>query len=104
MEKTDFTDYMVCFALETTWPATNCHEIMQPFRKLKIEQGELGENSTMPLDLNAAIQAEKVGGAFLPKTIQMDWCICSVRDNFKAEKVSSIFINSGEPLSNEMAE
>ena len=43
-------------------------------------------------------------GAFLPKTIQMDWCICSIRDNFKAEKVSSIFIKTGEPLSYDIAD
>ena len=50
------------------------------------------------VDFGAAIEAEKSNGAYLPKTIQMDWCICSIRDNFKAEKVSTVFIDTGEKL------
>ena len=53
------------------------------------------------VDFGAAIQAEKNSGAYLPKTIQMDWCICSIRDNFKAEKVSTKFIDTGEKLNAE---
>ena len=37
----------------------------------------------------------------MPKTLQMDWCICSIKDNFKAEKVSSVFIDTGEKLNSE---
>ena len=63
--------------------------------------GHLQETATLLTDYETAIQAEKLNGTFLPKTVQMDWCICNVRENFKVVEVACVYIDTGEPISME---
>ena len=108
----DRTEYMVCFALETTQPTQAQIEQNQvkDYRRLFTQQGDrlkeltkgqLTEKATLITDFQAVIQAETMSGAFLPKIVQMDWCICNVRQNFKVVEVACVYIDTEESISPE---
>ena len=103
---------MVCFALETTQPTAAQIEQNQAkdYRRLFTQQGDrlkeltkgqISEKATLITDFQAVIQAEQMSGAFLPKIVQMDWCICNVRQNFKVVEVACVYIDTEESISPE---
>ena len=103
---------MVCFALETTHPTPDQinQGLAQDYRRLftttedklkQLSKGQLVEKALLLSDFDSFVQAEKTSGTFLPKCIQIDWCICNVKDNFKVVEVATVFVNPGVPISND---
>ena len=105
---------MVCFALETTHPTTdqlNSGKV-QNYRRLfianedrlkQLTKGQLSEQALILSDFDQLIQAEKTSGIFLPKCLQIDWCICNVKDNFKVVEVATAIVKQDEPINVETA-
>ena len=61
----------------------------------QLSNGKLGETAIKLTEFEQAIDAEKSEGKFLPRCVQLDWCICSVKDNFKVVEVVTVIVNPG---------
>ena len=69
-----------------------------------MSNGQFEEKALLLTDFDELIQAEKTSGSFLPRCIQLDWCICNVKDNFKVVEVVTVIVNPGIPINAETTE
>ena len=105
---------MVCLAVETTHPTADQLNSgqAQNYRRLfatsedrlkQLTNGQLEEKALLLTDFEELIQAEKTSGSFLAKCVQLDWCICNVKDNFKVVEVATVIVNPVMPINAETA-